>query len=225
MMQQPWNLDRETAEQMLDGGSPTPETEALARLLAYASGPARPAELSGEDGAVLAFRSVQAAPKRRNWRRWLTFKAIVAILGVLVAGGLAFASGTGIIPSPFRPDAVPSLPADTSPSVSPHPHASPGPEGPNATPAPALPTEALRGLCRAYENKPAHERGKELEKAAFQDLVRAAGGAHRVEDYCASALADEKPDKSHPAKPTPSKPGQATSPPQPQPTKPSQASR
>lgn len=214
-----WYLDRETAERLLDGSGSTPQTEVLARLLSYAAAPGRPHELSGQDSAVAAFRAVRETALRRGWwRRWLTLKATAAVLGVVTAGGLAFASGTGIIPGPSEPDSVPSQAPASSQSASAHPHPTAGPGTSAATPDSQLPTEALRGLCRAYQGASGAERGKELEKAALQDLVRSAGGAHRVDRYCAEALAREMPDQSHRATPDqPSPRAQLTVPPDQQP--------
>ena len=78
------DLDRETAEQLLDGTLPTGAagTERLAALLAAAGGPPRPYEYAREEEAVMAFRA-SPPPARRlpSWRKLLTFKvlAITAI--------------------------------------------------------------------------------------------------------------------------------------------------
>ncbi|PZF86176.1 hypothetical protein C1I93_28045 [Micromonospora endophytica] len=50
---------------------------------------------------------------------------------------------------------------------------------------------ALAGLCEAYAAGAADNPGKALENPAFTELVEAAGGADKVQDYCADALSDE----------------------------------
>src|SRR5687768_2364644 len=104
MKEEPRHLDRETAEQMLDGASPTHAAGAdkLARLLAAAGGQPRRYEYDREEEAVMAFRT-REVPKRRvlSWRNLLTFK-VLATAAAITVGGLAFASTTGILPSPFE---------------------------------------------------------------------------------------------------------------------------
>ncbi|MGW5673430.1 hypothetical protein ACWEVO_36885, partial [Micromonospora sp. NPDC003776] len=93
-----------------------------------------------------------------------------------------------------------------SPSQSQQGTPSPGTSGPAAPPTPErtggagrpATVEQLTGLCRAYLAKPAGQRAKALESAAFADLVAAAGGAGQVEAYC-TRLAPEPGPKASPS--------------------------
>jgi hypothetical protein len=195
------NLDRETAEQLLDGASPTPAAgvDRLAALLAAAGGPPRPYEYAREEEAVMAFRAAPAPTLRRpSWRRLLTFK-VLAITATVTVGGLAFASTTGIIPGPFNdnPGVSPtSDPTWKSPDRSRSSTA--GTPTPGATPAPA----AFSGLCISYLAKDTEARRRALDTPAYKDLVTAAGGADKVDAYCAALPEKEKRDKSKEPKPT-----------------------
>ncbi|HCT79060.1 MAG TPA: hypothetical protein DGT23_21360 [Micromonosporaceae bacterium] len=207
MNEYPQDLDRETAEQLLDGADATHRVGigALSHLLASAAAPAKPHELAGENVAVMAFRAAKIAQKSGfPWRRLLTFKAIAAGVAAVAVGGLAFASTTGIIPGPFKmdPPPVPSR-STTSPTSGHETTTSPTPAETGASAHPSPPSEALHGLCQAYLAKPPGERGKALESPAFSELVAAAGGADNVDAYC-GVPPEERPDKSH--SPKPSKP-------------------
>ncbi|GIH07643.1 hypothetical protein Rhe02_57100 [Rhizocola hellebori] len=194
------HLDRETAEQLLDGVSPTRAAGAdrLAELLAAAGGPPRPYEYAREEEAVLAFRAAPAPARRRpSWRKLLTFK-VLAITATITVGGLAFASTTGIIPGPFS----------QSPGVSPTGNPTSNTPGRSRASSPASPTPAssaaaaFGGLCNSYLSKDAQARSKALTTPAYADLVTAAGGADRVEAYCTALPDKEKADKSKDPKPT-----------------------
>lgn len=215
MTEYPQDLDRETAEHLLDGAGATDHVDvgALSHLLASAAGPAKPHELAGENAAVMAFRAARIEPQRGfSWRRLLTFKAIAAVVAAIAAGGLAFASTTGIIPGPFKVD--PPLPSPSTTATRSAPEtasASPGAET-SASAHLSPPSEALQGLCQAYLAKPPGERGKALQSPAFSELVAAAGGADKVDAYCA-VPAEGKPEKSPP--PKPSNPANPPAPPSP----------
>lgn len=199
-------LDRETAERLLDGEGATAGASAsrLSHMLRAAAVPGRPHELSGVDAAVIAFRAARAKrPARRTWRGLLA--VIIAALAVL-GGGYAFASTTGIIPAPFNFVPQPELPANppgASPSRPSAGTTKPVPPSPGPSPEVIAP-QALRGLCQAFMNKPPAERGKALESPAFADLVEAAGGADGVEAYC-TEVQNQVPDRSHPPKPSKSR--------------------
>jgi hypothetical protein len=197
-MKDPGHLDRETAEQLLDGASPTRAAGAdrLAELLAAAGGPPRPYEYAREEEAVMAFRTAPAPARRRiSWRKLLTFK-VLAITATVTIGGLAFASTTGILPVPFTqsPAASPSADA-TSPARSRSSTKTSSPT-PDSSPIPA----AFGGLCNSYLAKDAQGRSKALETHPYADLVAAAGGADKVEAYCIALPEKEK--KSKDPKPT-----------------------
>jgi hypothetical protein len=200
MNEHPRQLDRETAEQLLDGASPSRAVGAdrLAKLLAAAGGPPRPYEYAREEEAVMAFRA-KPAPARSlpSWRKFLTFK-VLAITATITVGGLAFASTTGILPGPFN----------QSPGVSPTADPSSDRPGRSRISSPGAPTPAataagaFSGLCNSYLSKDAPGRSKALESPAYAHLVTAAGGADKVEAYCLALSEKEKEDKSKEPKPT-----------------------
>lgn len=135
-------LDRESAEALLDGRHP--ETT-LGRLIANARRPAGPHELGGEELAVAAFRirGADVRPRRQVVSRVLAVK--VAAAGVLLAGsGLAVASATGTFripppdvraPAPAEPARPDSVPHD-GPDDGPHDGPTGGPGGPRGNPQP-----------------------------------------------------------------------------------------
>ncbi|WP_020521506.1 hypothetical protein [Catelliglobosispora koreensis] len=193
MTEHPRHLDRETAERLLSGASSTAHPE-LSALLSSAAGPALPGELAGESAAVAAFLAARRNPMQRphRLRRMLVLK-VSAVVALVTAGGLAFASGTGIIPSPFRPTPVPTV---SSPVPSVHPSA--GSVTPSAAPSASdEAAEMVKGLCHAYLAKSSEDRAKALESPAFERLVAAAGGANQVDAYCAALPDKPKPEKSH----------------------------
>jgi hypothetical protein len=170
----------------------------LGRLLAAAAAPGSPRDLLGEDAAAATFRSAAAMPAppairdRRPRRVTIALAAQAACALLVVLGGVALAAGTGVLPNPL---------VDVSTSLPVPPSAAPSSTVPTAgpsSPAPAsteqLPPEqpvpaSLPGLCRAYQ---AHGGdGESMSSEAFAALVAAAGGADRVDEFCASILADE----------------------------------
>ncbi len=203
MNEHPSHLDRETAEQLLDGASATlagdPSTERLARLLAAAGGPPRPADYSREEEAMMAFRAAASAPRRKTWRRLLTFK-VLAVTATVTVGGLAFASTTGIIPGPFKQETGVSTqpPAATSGPGRSHARTTPAPPSAPASP----PAPGFAGLCNSYLKKDQAERSKALNSPPYAELVAAAGGQQNVEAYCHGLPGKDKPEKSHDPKPT-----------------------
>ncbi|TDE28655.1 hypothetical protein E1289_21260 [Actinomadura sp. 6K520] len=94
------DLDRRTAERVLDGAA---EHARLHALLAAASAPARPGELAGEDTAVIAFKAARLPARTSRMaalRRFLTIKALVLVGGslILTGGAAAYATMNGHIP-------------------------------------------------------------------------------------------------------------------------------
>ena len=196
----------------------------LSDLLAAASAPPRPHELTGEMAAVVAFRyATLAAPgghhRRRStakssWARLAGIK-VAAVAVALVTAGVALAASTGVIPSPFGVD--PSTAAPDLTSGRPHDTAgntvngSTGgaPATTHGSPS-AVPSPSLDALCRAYRVKVAEDPGKALDSPAFGALITAAGGRDKVDDYCDVLLGDT------PGKPTqaPGNPNHPTGPPQ-----------
>ncbi|HET8659908.1 MAG TPA: hypothetical protein VFM55_13025 [Micromonosporaceae bacterium] len=173
------HIDRETAEQLLHGDpGALHEVGPLAAPLAAARAAASPDELVGEQMALAAFRAAQLVPvplPRRSsmlkiaMAKVLTAKA-AAVLAGLSLGGVAVATTTGAIPTPF--DNKPDAPA---PAASPaHSNGSDG----------AHPSPSLVGLCRAYAAGATDNPGKAAENPAFAALVSAAKGAENIEEFC-----------------------------------------
>jgi hypothetical protein len=153
--------------------------------------------------------------------------AAVVLVGAVATGGAA-AAASGHLPGPVREAARSILgplgggaPAPPSrPGSPPGPVATGGPASAGATTGPqgSQPTgTAVRrpastaaagaaaavdseGLCRAYLAGEGDEQGKKLEATVFQALAKAAGGAEKIDDYCAALLPGEaKPkDKDQP---------------------------
>jgi hypothetical protein len=220
----PGRLDAAAAERLLAGEDVG--FADLSHLLAAASAPARPEELAGETGALVAFRyaalGASGGPRRRStakpmWARLASVK-VAAIAVALATTGVALAAGTGVLPTPFKADPPTAAPDRTSS----RPGGNPGDTGPTTTgalggpgaittgPAPSTTLDpTLVGLCRAYRAQAKSDPEKVLDKPTFERLVAAAGGRDKVEAYCDQLLGDKT------AKPTrpPRGPGHATGPP------------
>lgn len=216
--------DRAESERLLDaaraGRPPAPGDDPLAHLLAAAARPAAAGELSGEERALAAFRAARAnpapapAPARRRGRVRVGAAAWAAGLAATATAGVAFAAVSLDRPEQPAPPPVPSTAGTTgaagtgSPSQGGTPSAgTAGPAGsptPQRTGGPGRPAtvEQLTGQCRAYLAKPAGQRAKALESAAFADLVAAAGGAGGVDAYCARLLPEPGPKASPSARTT-----------------------
>ena len=195
-------LDREAAERLLDGGpgDPRAASGALAAVLAAASAPARDAELAGEDVAVSAFQVAAAGrsaaaqePPRRRRRgagpvRLVPAKiAAVVLATATAAGGMALAGRVmGLPANPLSPDE--ERPA---PTVSPDEAKSPVAPGSGPHPESGEPSSkasrraAMVNLCRAYQGAEPSKRVQQLGRPPLRALADAAGGAHRVPEFCA----------------------------------------
>lgn len=189
------DLSQDAAERLLGGDlTPPPQgAETLAALLAAAAAPARPDELAGEAAAMAAFRAHAPTVRRWSLRSALTIKVAAVVAATVAAGGVALASGTGLLPNPFQPSPGTSQ-SPTGPS-------SPDDRSPGTAVTPSIdghtnPTAALRGLCHSYQAKSSAERGKALQTPAFEALTHAAGAPEHVDGYCAQLLANPAPDKS-----------------------------
>ncbi|GAA1770234.1 hypothetical protein [Luedemannella helvata] len=214
-------FDAAAAESLLDGGRDGPPE--LVELLARASAPARPTELAGEAAALAAFRAAQpatpgrGAARRRVITRLLTVKA--ATIAAFAVGGVAIAAGTGVLPTPGgdRPSgpgpgvATSGAATGTRPAAgAPRTTAALTTAQPPASHA-ATAAASLAGLCQAYTTVAGKNPEKALENRSFAALVTAAGGADRVDDFCArlttaAATAPSPKVKSSPARPTPAHP-------------------
>ena len=207
---------------------PTPEelggqAEVLAELRAVT----RPWRAAVHTRRAGAHTRRAARPPRRRWAGL----AAAALVGALVTSGAA-AAATGNLPGPVRDVARNILDTAggggpgtaTMPAPAPASHAStPGSiqagqstrptgatgSGPATTGAAAAPNPNLEGLCQAYLSSKGAEQGKKLDSAAFEALVRAAGGKEKVQDYCQSLLPAGRRDTEK--QPPPDDPGQGQS--------------
>ena len=199
-------LSQEAAERLLDGDFAVARSDvaSLASLLASAASAPQAHELAGEDAALIMFREAKRDRSQRRasiWRRLITFKLLAAV-GAVTAGGLAFASSTGMLPGPFSIVQPPGHITDTNANNGSRPAIHPDPSG--LTPGPsesAEPVDSVTGLCNAYLAKPMSERGKALDSPGFAQLIVVAGGVNNVDGFCEGLLA-EKTDKSHSPKPS-----------------------
>jgi hypothetical protein len=217
---------------------PTPEelagqAEVLAELRAVTR-PRRAAAHTRRAGAHTrragAHTRRAARPPRRRWAGL----AAAALVGALVTSGAA-AAATGNLPGPVRDVArnildtagggpgTATMPAPASHASTPgsiqagqgtRPTGATG-SGPATTGAAAAPNPNLEGLCQAYLSSKGAEQGKKLDSAAFEALVRAAGGKEKVPDYCQTLLPEDKRDKEKKQPAPPDDPGQGQSGPPP----------
>ncbi|MFG3419355.1 hypothetical protein [Micromonospora sp. NPDC048063] len=192
-------MDQETVERLLGGPvvDPRDAPQPVASLLTAVRAAPRAAELAGEDAAVRAYRLARAGTpvgshERSRGRALAGFGVRAALAGVALAvtGGVAFAATGGTLPGPLRG------PAPTTATPAPPPAVSPtaGPGRPSAPPTTTQgrpdPSASVAALCRAYRTD-GDGPGRALDKPAFDDLVRAAGGRGKVAGYCDRLLPGE----------------------------------
>jgi hypothetical protein len=180
-------------------------------------------------GAVGAFEG-PAPGVRRRWRPARASRPVKVLIAgavaVFVLGGAAVAAQTGVLPRPFhsRP-APPGTGTPTAGSPSPTtvgPPSSPGARGagggPRASHAPVgasphnpsdirsaqgAPLGAgAKGLCEAYV-KAAHT-GQPVDTTSRARLAQAAGGADRIDAYCAQLTGPGSPAAPSPSAAVPS---------------------
>ncbi|MBQ0901467.1 hypothetical protein [Micromonospora sp. U21] len=211
-------MDQETAERLLGGTvEPSAGPRPVVLLLTAARAAPRPAELAGEDVAVLAFRrerhgrlhskparragegfalaapAVARGPARRS-RSLAGFggRAAVAALALVASGGVALAAATGPGPRPPHPPTTTLPPPVDPPTVTAPVMGGQVVSGAPATsgPAPPAPVAAeMAGPCRAYQAVAGGDRGAALDNPAYSGLIAAAGDRQRVADYCTRVLA------------------------------------
>jgi hypothetical protein len=220
----PGRLDAAAAERLVAGEDVG--FADLSHLLAAASAPARPEELAGETGALVAFRyaalGASGGHRRRStakpmWARLASVK-VAAIAVALATTGVALAAGTGVLPTPFKADPPTAAPDLTSSRPGGNPGTGPtttgalgGPGAITTGPAPSTtPDPALVGQCRAYRAQAKSDPEKVLDKPAFARLVAVAGGRDKVEAYCDQLLDDRT---AQPTRPPRGSAGHATGPP------------
>jgi hypothetical protein len=189
-------LDEGTAERLLTGrvapADAPPGYGLAAAVLAAASAPPDADELAGESAVVAVFAAAARSrpvgmrlliPRRSQvLTKLLTVKAAAAVLGVLMTGGVAAA--TGNLPAPAQQAAHALLggagvPAPAGATVTTRAH----PVGPDAAGPAAL------GLCRAWSAGQGGQHGSKLDAPAFAALAKAAGGSDQIAAYCARVTA------------------------------------
>ena len=215
-------LDAVAAERLVAGEAVG--FDDLSDLLAAASAPARPHELTGEARALVAFRyaalGATGGPRRRStakpmWARLASVK-VAAIAAALATAGVALAASTGVLPTPFTadpPTAAPDLtssqprdnPAGTGPTTT-GPLGGPGVTTTTGPPPSATPDPGLVGQCRAYQALARSDPERAKNNPTFARLIEAAGGPDKVDAFCDQLLDDKT------AKPTrtPRHPDQTT---------------
>ena len=184
----------------LRAGTTTPDEHSdpdasLIAMLSAAAGPAQSSELAGELDAVAAFRvamATGASPKRTQRPRRIPMisslasaiggkLAIAAAVSAAAITGATAAAVTNTLPSPLQ-DVAHKIGAPAAEShhgkKAEHPKPSRAPEPATSAAASAF------GQCQAFEvNGGKHAASPSPQLAA---LIAAAGGADKVEAYCAS---------------------------------------
>ncbi|KAB1942223.1 hypothetical protein F8271_13065, partial [Micromonospora sp. ALFpr18c] len=193
-------MDQETAERLLGGGIVDPSTgpRPVVLLLSAVRAAPRPDELAGEGLAMQGFRRAQVTPAapRRAVRRSHTLarfggRTTVAALALTAVGGVALAAATGTAPRPpHRP--APTAPASTDASAANPPvtdnRPTPGTAAPSRPLPPAPESQALPGLCRAYQATSRENPGRALDSPGLSALITAAGGRQQVTGFCTKLL-------------------------------------
>ncbi|GIG64363.1 hypothetical protein [Phytomonospora endophytica] len=170
--------------------------ERLGALLAAASAPARPDELTGEDEAARVYRSLRpAVPPAPRARRLIARVAVVkTVVALAMLGGVALAAKSSRIPEPPEAalqtgtTAAGERQADDDapvPLVTEEPPTNPA--EPPADPPPTTsdsPAAGFGRLCRLF----LADRPKAHRDPGFPALADHAGGHKRVDDFCRDLL-------------------------------------
>ncbi|MCU7727814.1 hypothetical protein ODJ79_29205 [Actinoplanes sp. KI2] len=202
---------QDEADRLVGGDRSDP---GLDHLLDALRAPATPGELGGEREVVAALateRRRAALTERPEGRVRVrvpktTRTLVVSIatgLAVLSVGGTAVAAGTGNLPDGLQqrahrlfsalgvpaprtgPTAVAPTPSGAA-SPTPSPTATPTPTPtPEATATATPSTAQVAAWCMAWQT--AENGGKPMPGRTRRDLIKAAGGADEVADYCARA--------------------------------------
>ena len=180
-------LDESVLDAILTGQPLPPDAPVQARtvahMLACLADPAVPGALAGEADARRAFVraasvvSASPATRRRARRRHKRFAASLTskLAGALVAvtvglGGAAAAAYAGALPAPIQDLAHDVIGAPRAPR--------PAPDAPEVD-------RAVSGQCAAYE-RAKNQGGSVAVTAEFARLASAAGGADKIDAYCAA---------------------------------------
>lgn len=191
-----WLVDR------LLVGDPHGENPALTALLAAATAPATPREQAGEDAVLAAFAAaslgVSPSPSPSRARRLSMLSTLLAgkVVAAAAAGGIAIAGTAAAAYTGSLPDRLQDLAHTTIGAPAAH-HAhdagrtpvtahtpAPSATGRPATATPVGPDasgSAAFGLCTAWGKG-----GLATKSVAYDSLVKAAGGADKIKDYCAT---------------------------------------
>jgi hypothetical protein len=184
-------VDRDTADRLLTGrldpADAPPGYDAVARLLAAATGPASHEELAGEPTVMAEFvamagsRPATPMARRTGKPSKLGIKAAVAIVAAALSiGGVAAAATTGLLTKPARlvgGQAPPSSGGD------------PAGRAQGEAADTGLDRARSRGLCRTWQARQGNRAGSREDSASLRALAAAAGGADKVPAYCKASLA------------------------------------
>jgi hypothetical protein len=212
-------VTRASAERLLDtfarGTPPSGDSpdELLGALLAAVPG-RMVGESEGERAAVAAWRAARASspkvPARGRLTKIVTIKLAV-VAAVLTGGGVAAAGSTGILPHLFTSGPQTTMQKPTGvplahPTGGVKPHSSTAPPRMSATPPGGSPPAQSSGpppgtglhgslvsACRAYLKLPPDDRAGALGQPKFRKLLDAAGGADRVDAFCAGTPSSASP--------------------------------
>jgi hypothetical protein len=204
-------IDPVTAERLMRGARADlpANRDPLAGLLAAATVPARPGELTAEEAAVCDFRNARLEHTPESAKPFvltsalarLTTAKVAVVLAAAGSGCLALAAGTGHLPGTNSPEhhttarPSPSIPATAYGTAS----STATTEQSNATPSHAVPppdaapagsrSANLRQLCSTFRAGTGDDASEVLDDPAFTALITAAGGADQVARYCITLLA------------------------------------
>lgn len=189
-----WLVDR------LLAGDPHGESPALTSLLAATTAPATPREHAGEEAVLAAFAaaSLGLSPSPLRARRLSMLSTLLAgkVVTAAAAAGIAIAGTAAAAYTGSLPDRLQDIAHTTIGAPAAH-HAdnagrtpvtahmpAPSATGRPATATPVGPDAsgtAAFGLCTAWGKG-----GLATKSVAYDSLVRAAGGADKIKDYCAT---------------------------------------
>lgn len=183
-------LDDSVLDMLLTGQPLPPDAPLLARMTANAlaslGDPQRPGALAGEAAARAAFAQTAASsatwscarrarPRRRSVRVRPRLAAVLAAAAISL-GGTVTAAYAGALPAPIQDLAHLAVGAPAPHHAAQHPHSHPQPH--------PRPQPRASQLCAAYQH--AQARGGPAPAAQARKLARAAGGAGKIDGYCAS---------------------------------------
>jgi hypothetical protein len=206
-------IGRADADRLISGSPPGPGHRGLGVLLDAAAAAPSGEELAGERAAVARFVAAYRdapptrPPNRASRRVRMVAIKVAAAAAVLAAGGTAVAAETGNLPAGARQVltglGVPVPAGGPRPTATgtgrtgvgthvPSP-ATPAPSSGGAAPGPAE-VWAL-DLCRSWDAARTNPHGKAVPAETRKALAKLAGGAKRIDGFCAGVL-DASPSAS-----------------------------